>query len=1093
MPVLIAFKKHYGLELLNGMLRIFKQEICKENKDGNDSNIPRLAVIGMRKILDLYTLITNGKIITDSLSQINIIRSSDRRTDSQVTPNLVVELRMAILPVMRELWDSPLAEKASGHLLAKIITILKSISLGDSESNAYRRSDKTPPPAYLQSTPLAFDWSATGDLVKEVVIEVACSEDLAQEGIYRANGNRAFAVEYCRAHKLGVAGSRNPIPEEDSPGNTENKPASPNEPDLQTGLTAERSVPQPSEESDAMVLDLPPDLPPGILLEDPILSELRVPAGLSNSDDRVTPAPPLIPQDDNGAASSSSTPAQGPSTGASAELDLARQTMVAKEDLDEERSRLRLNLIDRCLDVIRAHPDSTYEVSDLISSVVFRTPGDDMSSRQEIGETLTNALMSFTLDEDLNSNGRSIAAYAHLLSLLLQDKIFFRATVSVLKANVPEFLRFLEVPPSPSTEELAPWIPYILLVFEILLSDDEQPVEIKWRSPLSENDPIEPLQWAAKDPILKDGERQTLLNSALEILPRIGKEEPLAVSILRILVILTRDRSIARVVGDKKNLQRLFVSAKQLSGAGSLRLNETRITSHILTILRHIVEDEEVIKQVMRSEIRTFFTGTRNTRPLDPAAYGRAFSHVALRDPKLFVEVSAEMVKLSRWMPSESGRGLTIVLKELKSDTPKDDVAPTVRATEDLTIQDVKLSTEGEDKQMVDASKLPQQDMKRPMLENPDGVVHFLLCELLNYREVDDKEPPQTTKDTKKPGDQGPSASSSVSEAEGRATDVKEKKVKPSFKAEEHPIFIYRCFLLHCLTELLQSYNRTKVEFINFKRSAPLFANTPVKPRSSVLNYLLNDLLCPSHMDSTSDTLAHKKRYATSIQTQSLLVALVSKTGEKPAEPGRDKYDYEDEPDLLFVRKFVLDTILRSYKEAASSNEPFDSRYARMLALAEIMHLMMGDKEKDSPPSTRTPQDSPERSQAQIRRLMYEKGYLAALTASIADIDLAFPPVKRTIKYILRVLRTLTSTAIHLSHSNIIPTVPTQENVDDETFSASSLSDMEDDREETPDLYRNSALGMLEPGRDRDDDYSEDSEDGKYDAIYLLDYANLYR
>ncbi|XXG97753.1 hypothetical protein Hte_004064 [Hypoxylon texense] len=1075
-PVLIAFKKQRGLELLNTMLRAFKEEICKENKDGVDSNIPRLAVIGMRKILDLYTLITNGKIITDSLSQINIVRSSDRRADSQVTPNLVVELRMAILPVMRELWDSPLAEKASGHLLAKIITILKSISLGDSESNAYRRSDKTPPPAYLQATPLPFDWSATGDLVKEVMNEVACSEDLAQEGIYRANGNRASAIEYCRAHKLGVAGSRNPIPEEELPSNAENELHSPNEPDLQTGPT------QSSAESDAMVLDMPPDLPPGILIDDDMLGELREPAGLSNRS--VTPAPPLVPRADNGAASSSSTPAQGPSTGTSTELDLARQAMVAKEDLDEERGGLRLNLIDRCLDVIRAHPDSTYEVSDLISSVVFRTPGDDLSSRQEIGETLTNALMSFTLDEDLNSNGRSIAAYAHLLSLLLQDKNFFRATVSVLKENVPEFLRFLEVPPSPSTEELAPWIPYILLVFEILLSDDEQPVEIKWKSPLSENDPIEPLQWAAKEPILKEDERQTLLNSALEILPRIGKEEPLAVSILRILVILTRDRSIARVVGDKKNLQRLFVSAKQLSGAGSLRLNETRITSHILTILRHIVEDEEVIKQVMRSEIRNFFTGSRNARPLDPAAYVRAFSHVALRDPKLFVEVSAEMVKLSRWMPSESGRGLTVVLKELKSEAPKDDVAPTVRATEDLTIQDVKISTEGEDKQMVDASKLPQQDMKRPMLENPDGVVHFLLCELLNYREVDDKEPPQTAKDAKKPGDQGPSASSSVSEAEGRPTDSKEKKVKPSFKAEEHPIFIYRCFLLHCLTELLQSYNRTKVEFINFKRSAPLFANTPVKPRSSVLNYLLNDLLCPSHMDSTLDTLAHKKRYATSIQTQSLLVALVSKTGERPVELGRDKYDYEDEPDLLFVRKFVLDTILRSYKEAASSNEPFDSRYARMLALAEIMHLMMGDKDKDSSPSSRPTQDSPERSQAQIRRLMYEKGYLGALTASIADIDLAFPPVKRTIKYILRVLRTLTSTAIHLSHSNIIPTVPTQENADDETFSTSSLSEMEDDREETPDLYRNSALGMLEPGRDRDDDYSEDSEDDDDEEMY---------
>lgn len=143
-PVLIAFKKHGGLELLNTMLGTFKNEICKEKKDGEESSMSRLAVIGMKKILDLYSLIVNGKIITESVTQINILPpgTSDRRTDSQVAPNLIIELRMAILPVMRELWDSPLVEKGSAHILAKIIGILKAISFADCESNAYKRADK---------------------------------------------------------------------------------------------------------------------------------------------------------------------------------------------------------------------------------------------------------------------------------------------------------------------------------------------------------------------------------------------------------------------------------------------------------------------------------------------------------------------------------------------------------------------------------------------------------------------------------------------------------------------------------------------------------------------------------------------------------------------------------------------------------------------------------------------------------------------------------------------------------------------------------------------------------------------------------------
>ncbi|KAI1471425.1 uncharacterized protein F4812DRAFT_455535 [Daldinia caldariorum] len=1079
-PVLIAFKKFGGLELLNSMLRIFKNEICREDKDGEGSSMSRLAVIGMKKILDLYIMTVNGKVITDSISQVNVLTrcggATDRRADSLVAPNLVVELRMAILPVMRELWESPLVEKGSAPILAKIILILKSISLADSESNAYKRSDKNTPQAYLQATPLRFSWPAVVDHIREVVSDAACSEELAREGIYRANGSRQIAVEYCRVHESGVAGTRNPIPERDLPEN-----AVPNE------IAAYIQASEGATDDDPMVLDQTPEIPSGILLDEDILSDLGQAVTLSNNG-RDTPVPPLVPRDDDGAASSSTSPAQGPSAEVNTETDLAKRGVVAKEDLDEERAKLRQNLIDRCLDVIRAHPDSTYEVSELISSIILRTPGDDLSSRQEIGETLINALMSFAGDDDLKDNGRSIAAYAHLLSLLLQDKSFFRATVDTLKGNVGEFLRFLEVPSSPSTDELPPWIPYILLIFEILLSDDEQPGEIKWKIPTSESEQIEPFQWPLKDFNVKEDKRQKLLGSVLEILPRIGKEESLAVSVLRILVILTRDRSIARLIGDKKNLQRLFVTAKQLSGVGAARLSETRIASYLLTILRHIVEDEEVIKQIMRSEIKAYFTAGRNTRPVDAAGFIRSFSQLALRDPKLFIQVANETVKLSRWFPSENGhgRGQSVVLKETELSPPKDDVAPTVRATEDLSIQDVKPSTEGEDKQMVDTTKSHQQDTKRPVLENPDGVVHFLLCELLNYKEVDDKEPAQPPKEAKKPADQTSFTSTSGGALEGE--DNKEKKAKPTFKAEEHPIFIYRCFLLHCLAELLQSYNRTKVEFINFKRSQPLFANTPVKPRSSVLNYLLNDLLYSSHMDNTSDAVMYKKRYATSVQTLNLLVALVSKTGEKPVKLGRDKYDYDDEPDLVFVRKFVLDTVLKSYKDAATSSEPFDIRYAKMLALAEVMHLMMGDKDKDSPASSRNAHDPVERSQAQIRRLMYEKGYLTALTSSIADIDLAFPPVKRTIKYILRVLRILTSTAIHLSHSNIIPTVPTQENFDEETFSASSLSDIDDGREETPDLYRNSALGMLEPGRDPDEDYSEDSEDDDDEEMYDDEY-----
>ncbi|KAK5629426.1 hypothetical protein RRF57_005140 [Xylaria bambusicola] len=1068
--------KHNGLKQLNSMLLKFKDEVCKPHEGEDGMARSRLAALGLKKILDIYAMLVNGKLITEAVANVNILSqratSGERRPEISVAPNLVVEFRATILPVAQELWESPLIEKGSKTIVAKTIEILKAISSADAENGAYKRSDKNTPPTYLEPNNVKFPWS-THMADTNHLCEGSFSKDLALEAIYRSFGNRQLATEYCSAHEKEIAGTRNPVPTYDAPSDSENR--SPAERTAQT-------------EEEAMVLDLPADLPSGVLDEALIggdLDETRNAAALSGGADRETPLPLAAKSESNGESTSTNPPK---TLKTDAEND-TRLSYVAKEDLDQERAKLRSNLIDRCLDVIGAHPGTTYEVSELISSVVFRSPGDDTSTKQEIGETLVNALMSFAMDDDLKANGRSIAAYAHLLSLLLQDKPFLKANANILKENVGDILRFLHVSGSSSTEELSPWIPYVLLIFEILLSDDEQIGDVHWKAPEGENDPIEPLEWAPTDLNVKEDDRRTLLAAILEILPRIGKEESLAVSVLRILVILTRDRAVARQVGDKKNLQRLFVTAKQLSGAGALRLGETRISSYILTILRHVVEDEEVIKQIMRSEIRTHLDGARNPRPLEPIGFLRHFSHLVLRDPKLFVEVCSELVKLNRWTSRDNSaaRHQVVLLKDPQAEVTKDEVGPTVRATEDLSIHDIKPSTEGEDKQMEDVSKTIAQDMKRPVVETPDGVIHFLLCELLNYKEVDDKDISQLGKDSGQTSEQNASSLDAPNDSESRTVDGKDKKGKSSFKADEHPIFIYRCFLLHCLAELLQSYNRTKIEFINFKRNAPLFANTPVKPRSSVLNYLLTDLLYPS-MDGHLDTIVNKKRHATGIQTQNLLVALVTRTGEKPVDRSRDKYDYEDEPDLLFVRRFVLDTILKSYKDATTSTEPFDSRYARMLCLGEVMHLMMGEKDKDSSASSRNSPDTHDRSYAQLRRLMYEKGYLAALTVSIADIDLAFPPVKKTIKYILRVLRVLTSTAIHLSHSNIISSVPAQGNVEDELISTSSLSDIEDDREETPDLYRNSALGMHEPLRDMDDDYSEDSEDDDDEEMYDDEY-----
>ncbi|KAM0286056.1 hypothetical protein ACHAQH_001064 [Verticillium albo-atrum] len=1071
MPVYLAFVEQGGFEILTTMARRFADKAADQTDGPEPSAATKICSFGLKRALDLFATVVDGKTMADSAAQFGLIpRSAGPRPEAPLSNQMVLDARMAIFPIVREIWDSALMEKTQPETLSRVIDILKIVSVGSDESG----QSSSQAADVLKRVPNAFNWRTHQTALSALSRDY--DDDLAREAVYRANGNQNSATEYCRAHKAGTAGSRNPVPTQDA---YFAPPPEPSRRSSQQGASAS---------SEPMALDAPPEL--DNLLGDAVLDELEGPSSEESDDDDDDED---NDEDDEEQAGEDSQAASGttlpPTTNEPAQPTTDPRTS-AKETLDNHREQFRKELISRSLDIVRAHPHSAIEVSELISAMVF-----PQEIREDVGETLTSAITSLSSDTDeidSEANGSTIAAYAHLFALLLRDNAFLVCNIDTLRANVSTYVGFLKLSPARAKDDLPPWIPYILLIVEILLAHDEKPIEATWKAPTSETEVIQPAVIQKPDAILSDAEQSDLLERILDILPRLGKEDTLAISVLRVLVILTRKRSLARTVGEKKNLQRLFVMAKQLAGAGVNRLKDTKTAGCIMIILRHVVEDEETTKQIIRAEVRNLFDNPqRNQRNLDVTTYLRSLSAVALRAPELFVEITNDMTKLTRWSPASEGtaRAHYIALKETEPETPPataaqdQSVEPTVQATEDLSLHDIKQSTEAGDKEMTDAQK---PAVPRPVIENPDGVVHFLLCELLNYREVEDKEPIQLKDSKVTPAT--PAASSSDPEVKQGATDTpsnpdakenkdsKDKKTKPTFKADEHPIFIYRCFLLNCLAELLQSYNRAKVEFINFKRSAPLQTNTPVKPRSSVMNYLIHDLLCQGGLENP-DTVFAKKKMATSSQAQQVLVALMTKTGEKVIDKHRERFEYDDDPDLLFVRKFALDTVLKAYERASTPEEPLETRYTKMQCLAELMNQVIGEKERDHPGATRGMGSPQARSQAQLRRMMYEKGYLDKLTWSIADLDLNHNGVKRAIKHVLRVLRVLTDTAKELSRSNVIPFTALPDIADDEIASSSSMSDIDDDREETPDLYRNSALGMLEPRGS--DDESEDEEGEK--------------
>ncbi|KAI9839475.1 MAG: hypothetical protein M1819_002100 [Sarea resinae] len=1107
--VLQAFKNMGGLDTLKHILEVFFEEVKtlapnEEQQDLDQDVSARLtsAYGGIKIILNFYSQITTAKNIVEA-SQTTAIASRERDKDKPdyFSPGqFLVELRAAVLPSVRSMWESDFVDKASSSIVKNLIEILRIVLEGDHEQGASRRADKVPPRGKASFKA----WKANSEHLTKLT-EKKYDPNLAREALYRSNNNLNMAQEYCVSQQGHFRVSRNPIPDYESQQLPARSRSSPHQPD------SEAPAADSSDLSDNVQATMAPPVGPdghSVLLED-----AQVTVNESNGDGsaiRIMSTPPIpgslddeSPEDqgllamsiDNilgsvgipvheelASGSGEATGRTSPSPNRVEGIEAGKlPEVVTLDDLDDERSAIRENLIDRALDVLNVHSDVTFELADLINSAVTKD-GDSQSLRREIGETLVQSLISLQIDEDFRPAGKKIAAYAHLLALVLQEKEFYEATLDELKENFSTLLGFVRVFPDQSAEQSSSWIGNVLLIIERLLAEDAQPHQIKWTAPSIDNpravSPIAELS----EPVVPAEEKAALFEALLEVLPRIGKDESLALSVVRTLVILTRNRELAIRLGQKKNMQRLFVMVKQLAG-----ITNERLQSAFMLVLRHVIEDEETLKQIMRSEIVAMFQ-TRHQRQTDTTVYTRQMYHLVLRSPEIFVEITNEKLKLPRYDSTQRPQMLALK-KEEKSDietteAPAEEIASTQEASDAQEMDGVRISTEAENKEANEKPKGPE--IKPPVIEHPDGVIHYLLCELLSYKDVEDKEQnaniQQTSKEVGIPGQPNQSGTADVNmdDTEGSssptptpANQETKKSEKPEFKADQHPIYVYRCFLLQCLTELLSCYNRTKIEFINFSRKADPQATTPSKPRSGVLNYLLNAIIPIGTLNHGED-IAFRKRYSTSNWAISVVVALCSKTGEREFDKSKDTSDTDDEPDLLFVRKFVLEHALKAYKDAHTSSEALDIKYARMMNLADLFNRMLTGKPNSG--GNNVGSDLLLMSQKQLARTMFEKNFIAALTSSIADIDLNFPCAKRAVKYILRPLKLLTQTAIDLSLSSSLSTTPGQTD-DDEISTASSVSDPDISREETPDLFRNSTLGMLEPGRE--EETSSESSEGK--------------
>lgn len=321
----------------------------------------------------------------------------------------------------------------------------------------------------------------------------------------------------------------------------------------------------------------------------------------------------------------------------------------------------------------------------------------------------------------------------------------------------------------------------------------------------------------------------------------------------------------------------------------------------------------------------------------------------------------------------------------------------------------------------------------------PTGLVHFLLHELMKTYKTDWTSSP----------DLNPKE-----DDEAKSKKAKDLDFMVLLKNSQ---FAYMCFLLQTLTELLGSSKEAKLEFITFTKKP--YANESNKPRSTSLNFFIHQMIS-SQLFVTSSGPEFERRDLISSLAKITILALVSTTGGKEIDDANPK---KEDPDMGIVRKFLMDVISKILKELCQPGVLPLLTYSKLYDLLDMCGCLLSSKFRE------VCYPLLDKSATRMDSFFIASAFIDIqlpnlITSSLALLDLNFPSIGRILKVGLKPLSNLAK--IKVAHAELFESNA----MDDE-----EIDDDIEDRDETPDLFRNSTLGMY------DIDLDSEEEDNYYD------------
>ncbi|KAF9909831.1 hypothetical protein EC991_008002 [Linnemannia zychae] len=745
-----------------------------------------------------------------------------------------------------------------------------------------------------------------------------------------------------------------------------------------------------------------------------------------------------------------------------------------KDQLSKARDELKLLLVGRSLELIESIDDIVFYVRDLL---VLLCKDKDSAVLEELVKDLEKASVNL---EDA-SRGCAFGARLRLLALLfgdvgIQSKIGDHATILV-----PLLLSILsEHVKSQAPQKENTWLSPLLLMVESFISLSNEPKIVPDEA--TQEGRNKTADKEMKEDIVSPTEMEKLLQQSIVLLKQDDLTKDIALSVFRILVRLTRHHGLAMAFLRAQGLDLIFSTLRPE------RIGVQGQQSFIIMIVRHIIEDAAVLQEVMEKEIVRWFTQPSRARTGDLQSYLRHNNFLGLRDLDAFIAGTLAVSKVSKY--DSSYRTLQLTLSKPTVPTnPGDNKDKNDLAKEEDKGKDKEQEKESNAGEGSSTSTQPSagpqssavvasptttandvtEASRKYTSEISEAVIHFLVSELLGARDSVAAPSSSPTASPSSPPIASPGDSVKHLEGSAAVRSTTSSDITPAAVVPQDANFVHRCFVLQCLNELLISYPSCKIDLMNYSRRKgskdPSHAAT--KPRTNWLNFLLNDLIPYRGTVVQSSETELRKHSIESNFASSVLVAMCSN--------GDEEVEKKPFSELVQVRRFVIDGLIRSFKDAIASTLPVEFKYGKFLSLSELSYKILG-----SSPSAGAMAKPSEDMSINIVKVMLEKNFILTLTNVLADIDLNYPHAKILVNAVLKPLEHLTKLSLKMSRA----TDPGAARAKRQSTPMSGTGSGAGSGDDAPDLYRNSSLGMFD-GANMESNEDDDSDDeGDEDDIF---------